>query len=48
MSGVYNEMTNRGEKIVTFPIDEHISFGTPDEYDMAINDKRLSKLDCEI
>ena len=48
MSGVYNEMAEKGEKVVTFPIDEHISFGTPDEYELAISDKRLSELDCGI
>ena len=44
VSGVYNEMGNNGNKIVTFEIDEHITFGTPDEYDQATNDERLSKL----
>lgn len=44
VSGVYNEMVKKKERIITFPIDEHISFGTPDEYDIAINDKRLEAL----
>lgn len=44
ISGVYNEMAKRKEKIHTFPITEHISFGTPDEYDQAINDARLGAL----
>lgn len=35
VSGVYNEMADREKKIVTFAVDEHISFGTPDEYDAA-------------
>lgn len=41
VSGVYNEMLADKKKIVTFQTDEHISFGTPDEYDIAIKDKRL-------
>lgn len=44
VSGVYNEMVEKGEKIITFLINEHISFGTPDEYDQAINDERLAGL----
>lgn len=44
VSGVYNEMAKDNLNITTFGIDEHISFGTPDEYDEAINDKRLEEL----
>lgn len=44
VSGVYNEMSNRKMHIITFPIEEHISFGTPDEYDKAVNDYRLGAL----
>lgn len=44
VSGVYNEMAEKQKKITTFHIDEHISFGTPDEYDLAIDDKRLEEL----
>lgn len=44
VSGVYNEMGKRGDKIVTFCVDEHITFGTPGEYDNAIDDERLAKL----
>lgn len=44
VSGVYNEMADRGENIVTFPVDEHISFGTPAEYDLAVDDGRLVTL----
>lgn len=35
VSGVYNEMADKGKKIITFPTDLHISFGTPEEYDNA-------------
>lgn len=41
VSGVYNEMGKRGDKITTFKTDEHITFGTPDEYDQALEDARL-------
>lgn len=41
VSGVYNELAGQGKRLVTFSISEHISFGTPDEYDMVINDDRL-------
>ena len=44
VSGVYNEMVKRNKNIVTFPIDEHITFGTPEEYGKVINDKRLEVL----
>lgn len=44
ISGVYNEMANSKNKITTFHIDEHISFGTPNEYDIATTDERLGKL----
>lgn len=33
MSGVYNVMCDHDMKIKTFRTDEHISFGTPDEYE---------------
>lgn len=45
VSGVYNEMSKSGQLITTFNIDEHISFGTPDEYDKAVEDKRLLTLE---
>lgn len=44
VSGVYNEMAERGDKIITFNMDKHISFGTPEEYDVALNDERLGEL----
>lgn len=44
VSGVYNEMAKDDCYITTFNIDEHISFGTPDEYDEACSDNRLEKL----
>lgn len=44
ISGVYNEMVKKGKAIITFPIDENISFGTPDEYDECLEDDRLGRL----
>ena len=44
VSGVYNELSKKQKRIITFPIDEHITFGTPDEYDIAVSDPRLGEL----
>lgn len=44
VSGVYNELGKAGGRIATFNIDEHITFGTPDEYDAALSDQRLKGL----
>ena len=44
VSGVYNEMATQNESICTFAIDEHISFGTPEEYDIALTDERIGAL----
>lgn len=45
VSGVYNVMTRCNNRIITFPVDEHISFGTPEEYDTASTDERVRNLD---
>lgn len=44
VSGVYNVLADEGKKLCTFSTDEHISFGTPDEYNVAVSDKRLGAL----
>lgn len=44
LSGVYNEMGKIGARISTFKVDEHISFGTPAEYDLAVTNKRLEAI----
>jgi NDP-sugar pyrophosphorylase family protein len=36
VSGVYNVLANEGYKIKSFNVDEHISFGTPEEYEKVI------------
>ena len=41
VSGVYNEMAAKKQKIITFPTDVHIPFGTPDEYAVAAKDERF-------
>lgn len=45
VSGVYNVMARCNNRIITFPVDEHISFGTPEEYDTASMDERVRNLD---
>lgn len=44
VSGLYNEIANRGACVKTFQIDEHMSFGTPEEYDAMIDDERMGVL----
>ena len=38
MSGVYNVLCDTGYNVSIFAIDEHISFGTPEEYEAARTD----------
>ena len=35
MSGIYNLIIEQGGKVMSFPTDKMISFGTPDEYEKA-------------
>lgn len=44
VSGIYNEMAAKKQKIITFQTDLHISFGMPDEYHSAVRDRRLWEL----
>lgn len=44
VSGVYNELAKQRKLLSTFHVNEHISFGTPEEYDKAIMDERLKEL----
>lgn len=44
VSGVYNELIGLGGNVDTFKVDTHVSFGTPDEYEQAMEDKRLEGL----
>ena len=45
MSGIYNVMINAGKSIGVLHLDEHITFGTPEEYDQVLDDKRLRELE---
>lgn len=47
MSGLYNEMLSEGRNVVTFPIDKHISFGTPEEYEKVKNDTRFALIEAD-
>ncbi|SEP69789.1 dTDP-glucose pyrophosphorylase [Lachnospiraceae bacterium RM5] len=44
ISGVYDGMIKRHAKLCTFTLDEHISYGTPEEYNKAKYDERLKQL----
>ncbi|MCR4618667.1 MAG: dolichyl-phosphate mannose synthase [Lachnospiraceae bacterium] len=44
VSGVYNELIGLGGCVETFNVDTHVSFGTPDEYEIAVSDNRLEGL----
>ena len=35
MSGLYNVLCTEGKRVVTYPLDFHIEFGTPEEYEKA-------------
>ncbi len=37
VSGVYNVMAESGHIINKFSVDSHLSFGTPEEYNLAVN-----------
>lgn len=45
ISGVYNELAKDGAVIGTFSVEPHLSFGTPDEYDLAVFDERFKLLE---
>ena len=44
VSGVYNVMAEQGRKIKSFNVDQHVSFGTPDEFEEAKGDVTYNKL----
>lgn len=45
ISGIYNEMAAQKKSIATFKVEEHIPFGTPQEYYLALSDSRLKELE---
>lgn len=44
VSGVYNEMLKTGGRVKTFPLETHLSFGSPEEYETVKSDERLEAL----
>ena len=44
VSGVYNVMAEQGRKIKSFNVDQHVSFGTPDEFEEAKRDETYREL----
>lgn len=44
VSGVYNIMAKHRKKIKPFQVDEHVSFGTPEEYIAAQNSSTYTRL----
>lgn len=44
VSGVYNVLAEQGKKIAAFHTDSHVSFGTPEEYEQALDRKEYLKL----
>lgn len=45
VSGVYNIMTKKNMKISNFQVDWHLAFGTPDEYNSAINSEYFGEIE---
>lgn len=45
ISGLYNVLAENGGNIVAFNTDYHISFGTPEEYTSAKEDRHFEELD---
>jgi len=44
ISGVYNIMASQGANIRSFSVDMHLSFGTPEEYDLALKSEVFDEL----
>lgn len=44
MSGLYNELVVSGMKLSLFPVNKHISFGTPEEYESVVAGKEIESL----
>ena len=45
ISGMFNEMAKRNTSISIFPVDYHVPFGTPEEYEIAIFDLHYKELE---
>lgn len=44
VSGIYNVMVEKGKIINKFSVDKHLSFGTPEEYNLALDSKDFEVL----
>lgn len=44
MSGIYNIMCERGMKVRDFFLDFHVEFGTPEEYEAAVDSPYFREL----
>ena len=44
VSGVYNEMAKDKKIIKNFGVNEHLAFGTPDEYYQAENSEQFKRI----
>lgn len=44
MSGIYNVLCADGKRVVTYPLDFHVEFGTPEEYEKAKNSSYFLQL----
>ena len=44
ISGMYNVLAENGGSILAFNTDYHVSFGTPEEYTIALQDKHYEEL----
>ena len=44
MSGVYNVLLGEGAKVRSLPTDFHVTFGVPEEYELARDDSRYEAL----
>lgn len=45
VSGLYNVMAEHNKKIKQFSVDFHVPFGTPDEYETAINSDKFKEFE---
>lgn len=45
VSGVYNEMCRKGLSVKDYLVDYHVTFGTPDEYEVAKSSARFAEMD---
>lgn len=45
MSGVYNIMVEKNLRVKSYKVNWHISFGTPEEYDIAAGSRELGELE---